>query len=485
MYMGHTFVQGHLQVNGTDTENVVITSRDAGSEPSFNTYTYIEGSADINHARFSRGSSGIWVTTGGNAHIANTTFISNYVGLEVLGETVIENSTFTENEWPLWTYADALHFLQLDNVTFNNNDHERVQIQVSDTNDELAGDVTLRPQPGLEGYEVYSSDDPNSSDRLTVPQNITLSLSAGSRLMVPDRLVVNGQLQANGQAGQLVTITSVEDSGPGQWIGIEVDGGEAALNYTELRYGTVNLSALSPTSTLNISHSTVISAGEAGIAVTDGSLNIDCAMITQNGTYGIMVEPGSRAMVAVYRSDIDGHLTAGITNTQSTSVVDAIYNWWGAADGPGGNGPGSGDAIYGQVSYEPWLTEPGCEGVIVPALQPAEAIAVENEPTLTFTVTLNVTSELAISVSYETVDDTAVAGIDYEVVSGTLTISAGETTGFISVPLIDNAVQDGDRQLILQLSQPVNGVLAQATAVGLILDDEQFWYLFMPMVMKP
>jgi hypothetical protein len=38
--------------------------------------------------------------------------------------------------------------------------------------------------------------------------------------------------------------------------------------------------------------------------------------------------------------------------------VDAILNWWGAPDGPSGIGSGSGDAIFGNVTYIPFRTAP-------------------------------------------------------------------------------------------------------------------------------
>jgi hypothetical protein len=33
-------------------------------------------------------------------------------------------------------------------------------------------------------------------------------------------------------------------------------------------------------------------------------------------------------------------------------------NWWGAANGPSGVGPGDGDMVSEYVIYTPWLVEP-------------------------------------------------------------------------------------------------------------------------------
>ncbi len=46
-------------------------------------------------------------------------------------------------------------------------------------------------------------------------------------------------------------------------------------------------------------------------------------------------------------------------------VLLAENNWWGAANGPGGEGPGDGDEVSLDVDYEPWLTEP-IDVVIIP-----------------------------------------------------------------------------------------------------------------------
>ncbi len=38
--------------------------------------------------------------------------------------------------------------------------------------------------------------------------------------------------------------------------------------------------------------------------------------------------------------------------------LNALQNWWGASNGPGGEGPGDGDNVSPDVLYTPWLTEP-------------------------------------------------------------------------------------------------------------------------------
>lgn len=57
----------------------------------------------------------------------------------------------------------------------------------------------------------------------------------------------------------------------------------------------------------------------------------------------------------------------------------------------------------------------------------------------------------ALSVDFFTEDGTAVAGVDYEAVTGTLVFGEGELVGYIEVPLIDNTIDDGTRRFAVTL----------------------------------
>lgn len=45
----------------------------------------------------------------------------------------------------------------------------------------------------------------------------------------------------------------------------------------------------------------------------------------------------------------------GVENWVS-GVLQATHNYWGAADGPSGDGPGSGDSVSGDIEFDPWLS---------------------------------------------------------------------------------------------------------------------------------
>ncbi len=101
---------------------------------------------------------------------------------------------------------------------------------------------------------------------------------------------------------------------------------------------------------------------------------------------------------------------------------------------------------------------------------------VESAGTIDFTVTLNVASDEDLSVDYSTSDNTALSsGLfkDYNSTSATLTISAGNTTGIISIPLIDGSYDEPDNQdFTLTLTNPIAAFLSDSTATGTITDDD-------------
>ena len=88
------------------------------------------------------------------------------------------------------------------------------------------------------------------------------------------------------------------------------------------------------------------------------------------------------------------------------------------------------------------------------------------------TVTLSVASGQDVTVTYTTstggTDDTAMAGVDYETTTGTLTIPAGQTSGTINVPIMDDTAYEGDESFTVALSNPGNAGLDPDPAVATV-----------------
>jgi chitinase len=96
-----------------------------------------------------------------------------------------------------------------------------------------------------------------------------------------------------------------------------------------------------------------------------------------------------------------------------------------------------------------------------------------------FKVTLSVASGKTVTVHYSTSDRLAVAGADYQDVSGTLTFAPGTRSMAIEVPVIGDNVKEGKENFVVNLSNPVNATvtapnnsLTDSRGTGLINDDD-------------
>ena len=68
-----------------------------------------------------------------------------------------------------------------------------------------------------------------------------------------------------------------------------------------------------------------------------------------------------------------------------------------------------------------------------------------------------------MTVNFTTLDGTAKAGKNYNATSGTLSFAPGETRKTIPVTILPDATMTADLLFTLQLSTPIDGVLASVT----------------------
>ena len=132
----------------------------------------------------------------------------------------------------------------------------------------------------------------------------------------------------------------------------------------------------------------------------------------------------------------------------------------GNGDG-GGDGNGGGGGGGGGGDDEP------------PGLSIDDAPAVREGETAEFVVRLSAASGAAVTVAYETLDGTAVAGVDYTSTSGTLRFDAGETRQTLAVPTLEDATAEETEGFTVQLSEPAGATVADGTATGTITDDDE------------
>lgn len=73
--------------------------------------------------------------------------------------------------------------------------------------------------------------------------------------------------------------------------------------------------------------------------------------------------------------------------------------------------------------------------------------------------------------TYTTVDETALAQIDYQATSGRLSFSAGQTQTNFAVPLIDDSLDELPETVLLRLSNPVNALPGTPLTASLTIID--------------
>ncbi len=119
-------------------------------------------------------------------------------------------------------------------------------------------------------------------------------------------------------------------------------------------------------SDISITNNSICGNGGTGIRIAAGSneINISYNLISgnRNGIYlsnwtGVDSSPEPCTSVEVHRCNIFNNTYHGIDASGNLDdEVDASHNWWGATDGPGGEGPGSGDNVTENVDWDNYLT---------------------------------------------------------------------------------------------------------------------------------
>jgi hypothetical protein len=110
--------------------------------------------------------------------------------------------------------------------------------------------------------------------------------------------------------------------------------------------------------------------GSTGVDIMTGSQIPVSLQLTSNRStdfqLGLVVEPavppgGSAAQsITAQQNCIEGNASYGAENT-TTIQLQAADNWWGAASRPFdpiGNPGGTGNAVFGPITYKPFLTAP-------------------------------------------------------------------------------------------------------------------------------
>ena len=107
------------------------------------------------------------------------------------------------------------------------------------------------------------------------------------------------------------------------------------------------------------------------------------------------------------------------------------------------------------------------------AVSVADARAREGEDeTIDFAVSLSRAASGQVSVTWATADGSATAGEDYTHTSGKLRFDPGETERMVRVPVLDDAIDEGEETFTLRLVNASGAVIADGVATGTIENSD-------------
>jgi VCBS repeat-containing protein len=213
-----------------------------------------------------------------------------------------------------------------------------------------------------------------------------------------------------------------------------------------------------------------LSAGAASIGENGGSTNITA---TLSSAVAEVVTVTLAYSGTASGSDFSGATTIVIpagqlsANTTVTAINDFVYE---------GN-----ETIVAEITSVVNALENGNQSVTiiivddeaVPSIAIANASATEGND-LEFVVSLSNASIQTISVDYVTSNGSALAGVDYTAISGTLTFVPGETSLLVFVSTIQDALVEGNEGFNVLLSNPMNASIADGSAAGTIVDNDSY-----------
>jgi len=259
------------------------------------------------------------------------------------------------------------------------------------------------------GHVITAAGSPYhmTGDTLKVPAWATVTIEPGvvikMRTGMQAQFLVDGMLIANGTADNPVVITSDKDDdyggdingdgdasapAPGDWSRISVNrGGRIVLEHARIRYGGFSSiggalelypgsSATSTMSTFEYSVSNAIYM--TGTLVNPAFLHVSGSTFQYTSNRGLDLSGALHVVVSgsIFTNNSRGMRVHSIVSVDDFSIsgnsfynnsvvgfefigagpFNALNNWWGSPSGPtiASNPGGSGDAIVGNVLYDPW-----------------------------------------------------------------------------------------------------------------------------------
>ncbi|GAA1515156.1 Calx-beta domain-containing protein [Dactylosporangium maewongense] len=193
--------------------------------------------------------------------------------------------------------------------------------------------------------------------------------------------------------------------------------------------------------------SAAILAGVQAIQVKVAPVVFDC-----DGNLALTFDPASKTVDSGATADFTEHVTVAGGAAPGTYTCKVDFQVDGVSQG----------AAFIQTL-----------SVTVLTIAINDVVVDENAGNATFTVSLSGPATSPVSVHYATADGTATAGADYTAGSGTVTFTPGQTSRPVTVPVVNDAVDELDESFTVNLSAPAGAAIADGTGLGTIVDADR------------
>lgn len=114
-----------------------------------------------------------------------------------------------------------------------------------------------------------------------------------------------------------------------------------------------------------------------------------------------------------------------------------------------------------------------CVAQTLPTISINDVTVSEDGVNAILTVTLSAAQTTPVTVDFTTNNSSALIGSDYTNQPGTITFAAGETTRMITIPIIDDAINEPTEIFFVDLSSPVGATIADNQGIVTITDNDQ------------
>ena len=320
--------------------------------------------------------------------------------------------------------------------------------------------------------------DATTANEVAVSQNVTLTLSAASELPVTvDWTTQNGSAVAGDDYSADNGSVSFAAGSTSQTVSIHImsdDIDETDETFTIALSNPVNANLSDNSSTVTITDDDTLAITISDNSTTEDNTTIQTIVSLSNPSSSVITvdyatQDTSAAAGADYTAASNTLSFAPGVTSQSVSVIildDSAQEGTETLAINLSNATG-GATITDAQGVVTILDDDGSADLTI-----ADVSASEASGSAIATVSLSYAMPIAVTVDYQTADNSALAGADYTADNGTLTFAAGITSQTITLALLSDSTYEGDENFTLNLSNAVNASLTDNQAVITISEDD-------------